>query len=296
MTLNSASFPRSREGLGPMAGNDSLQHPQAALAEVGSSAERSPVTAATPTPTPPSSGSIVSPACATPTAIPDHTLLRCVGRGSYGEVWLARNVFGEFRAVKILHRHAFAEERPFEREYEGIQRFEPVSRSHPSQLAILHVGKDDAAGCFYYVMELADPVDGKRVTGAVELPRAGEPGSSTRARTNQQGPLAIDPATYAPHTLRQELQRRGRLSPAECLEIGCGLTTALAHLHEHGLVHRDIKPSNILFVGGVPKLGDIGLVADVGDTRSIVGHRRLPGVRRAGHARRGHLQSGQGAV
>jgi serine/threonine protein kinase len=29
-------------------------------------------------------------------------------------------------------------------------------------------------------------------------------------------------------------------------------------------VHRDIKPSNIIFVEGVPKVGDIGLVTDVG--------------------------------
>jgi len=42
-------------------------------------------------------------------------------------------------------------------------------------------------------------------------------------------------------------------------------------LHQHGLVHRDIKPSNVLFVNGVPKLGDIGLVTETGDTHSIVG-------------------------
>jgi Tfp pilus assembly protein PilF len=42
-------------------------------------------------------------------------------------------------------------------------------------------------------------------------------------------------------------------------------------LHKHGLVHRDIKPSNVIFVNGVPKLGDIGLVTEAGDTHSIVG-------------------------
>jgi serine/threonine protein kinase len=45
----------------------------------------------------------------------------------------------------------------------------------------------------------------------------------------------------------------------------------LAHLHEQGLVHRDIKPSNVIFVNGVPKLSDIGVVTDAGDTQSIVG-------------------------
>ena len=37
--------------------------------------------------------------------------------------------------------------------------------------------------------------------------------------------------------------------------------TDLAGLHARGLVHRDIKPSNVIFVNGVPKLADIGLVS-----------------------------------
>jgi hypothetical protein len=38
--------------------------------------------------------------------IPDHELLRLIGRGSYGEVWLARNIMGTQRAVKIVYRTA----------------------------------------------------------------------------------------------------------------------------------------------------------------------------------------------
>src|SRR5262249_18014780 len=49
------------------------------------------------------------------------------------------------------------------------------------------------------------------------------------------------------------------------------LTSALAHLHKHGLLHRDIKPANIIFVGGVAKLADIGLVAEAGEARTFVG-------------------------
>jgi len=62
-------------------------------------------------------------------AIPDHTLLEPIGRGAYGEVWLARNVMGALRAVKIVWRSQFESERPYEREFAGIKRFEPVSRS-----------------------------------------------------------------------------------------------------------------------------------------------------------------------
>src|SRR5262249_31310773 len=48
-------------------------------------------------------------------------------------------------------------------------------------------------------------------------------------------------------------------------------TSALAHMHRHGLVHRDIKPSNIIFVQGAPKLADIGLVTEADTTLSYVG-------------------------
>ena len=58
-----------------------------------------------------------------PVSIPDHTLLRVIGRGSYGEVWEARNVMGTPRAVKIVRRQDFEYARPFDREFEGIQRY-----------------------------------------------------------------------------------------------------------------------------------------------------------------------------
>ncbi|MCX6925559.1 MAG: hypothetical protein NT154_20475 [Verrucomicrobia bacterium] len=89
-----------------------------------------------------------------PPRVPDHELLRRIGRGAYGEVWLARSVTGAFRAVKIVHRQSFDHDRPFEREFEGILKFEPISRTDESQVDILHVGRGQ--DCFYYVMELAD--------------------------------------------------------------------------------------------------------------------------------------------
>src|SRR6266567_2858412 len=88
--------------------------------------------------------------------IPDFELLRCIGRGSYGEVWLARNILGTYRAVKIVERKAFRDEETYEIEFSGLQRFEPVSREHDGFVAILHVSRNRAGGYFYYVMELAD--------------------------------------------------------------------------------------------------------------------------------------------
>ena len=90
-------------------------------------------------------------------SVPDYELLRRIGRGAYGDVWLARSqATGALRAAKIVWRHTFEDAEPFKREFEGIQRFERISREHPSQLALFHIGRNEPAGYFYYVMELAD--------------------------------------------------------------------------------------------------------------------------------------------
>ena len=51
-----------------------------------------------------------------PIAIPDHALLRKIGGGSYGDVWLAQHQMGMYRAVKIVARASFKDQKPFERE------------------------------------------------------------------------------------------------------------------------------------------------------------------------------------
>ncbi len=174
--------------------------------------------------------------------IPDFELLRCIGRGSYGEVWLARNILGTCRAVKIVERKAFRDDEAFEREFSGLQRFEPVSREHDGFVAILHVSRNRTAGFFYYVMELADD-DTKRDR--------------------------IEPDTYVPKTLSNELARCRHLSVSQSVQLGLSLSEALAELHRRGLVHRDVKPSNIIFVKGQAKLADIGLVALTGEKNRL---------------------------
>src|ERR1022692_3453999 len=200
-------------------------------------------------------------------SVPDYELLRRIGRGAYGDVWLARSkATGVLRAAKIVWRHTFEDERPYKREFEGIQRFERISREHPSQLALFHIGRNEPAGYFYYVMELAD---------VAEVPGAKCQVSGNDARREETAKLSLDtshlsPGTYVPHTLRADLDR-GRLPANRVLEIGLALSEALGHLHRNGLVHRDVKPSNVIFVNGRPKLADIGLVTDASDRCSIVG-------------------------
>ena len=44
-----------------------------------------------------------------PPALPDYELFRCIGRGSYGGVWIARHVLGQFRAVKLVYHNIASE-------------------------------------------------------------------------------------------------------------------------------------------------------------------------------------------
>lgn len=185
------------------------------------------------------------PAGATPfPIIPDHELIRLIGSGSSGQVWLARDVDGQYRAVKIVYERNFRHRRPFEREFKGIQNVSPISRLHPGLVDILLVGRNDVAGYFYCVMELAD--------------------DAAKGRD-------IAPQEYVPRTLAHDLGKRRRLPLPECARIGMDLAAALSFLHKGGLIHRDIKPSNIIFLDGTPRLADIGLVADVAEARSYVG-------------------------
>jgi CHASE2 domain-containing sensor protein len=166
--------------------------------------------------------------------VPDHELIRCIGRGGYGEVWLSRDILGSFQAVKLLHLRDFSSATPLQTEFEGLKRFTPISRSHPGLLHILHVGRDESKACLYYVMELADDDSAAAATPAFE--------------------------EYVPRTLARDLARLGRLELVDAVNLGIALAEALHHLHTQQLVHRDIKPANIVYVKGHPKLADVGLV------------------------------------
>ena len=88
-------------------------------------------------------------------SIPDHALLQGIGAGAYGDVWLARSALGYLRAVKVVYRDRFDEERPFQREFHGILKYEPISRTHEGLVAVLHVGHNEECGYYYYVMEFS---------------------------------------------------------------------------------------------------------------------------------------------
>jgi serine/threonine protein kinase len=149
-----------------------------------------------------------------PPQIPDHELLCQIGHGAYGEVWLARNAVGALRAVKIVQRQSFQHANHFEREFKGLLKFEPLSRSHDGLVDVLQIGRRDDVGYFYYVMELADPAGPRVASNPCSV--ISKSATSKPEPSDFIGELVTDSLVtdYCPRTLRSELQMHGRLPPA----------------------------------------------------------------------------------
>ena len=170
-----------------------------------------------------------------PPLIPDYELAHLIGRGGFGEVWLARErLTGVFYAVKVIPR-----DRIGAAELEGVRTYKQRAAGHPHLINLEHVGETDQ--CYYYAMELADDARGAGVR---------------------------DPGEYKAMTLSEHLRRHGPVPVAEAVAITCDLLDALEHLHAAGLLHRDVKPANVLRRDGRWKLGDVGLVTTHAETES----------------------------
>ena len=169
-----------------------------------------------------------------------YRLLRPIGAGGFGTVWLAESdASGGFHAVKIVN----SSQRALERELSAVRRFREFSRTmrSPHLIAIEHV--NTIGDALFYVLPLAD----------------GGPSS-----------VPTDPE-WIPDTLASRIEARKSalawFSSKEILEDFLPIARVVAEMNSAGVVHRDIKPANILFFGGSPCLADIGLLDD--DTQSL---------------------------
>lgn len=172
-----------------------------------------------------------------------------IGEGSYGIVWLARSKSGQWCALKAVYQEKFgADPEPFEREFDGVTRYQPISGKYPGLLRVDFVSEKQD-GYFYYVMELGD---------------------------SMASGWEKDAQLFKPHNLGAERARHQdrRLPMRDCLRIGSELAASLELFHQHELIHRDIKPENIMFVNGRPKFADFGLIADkrpTGQVKTFIG-------------------------
>jgi serine/threonine protein kinase len=175
--------------------------------------------------------------------VPGFDLIRPIGKGGFGEVWMAANqTTRQLRAVKVISTARSGTVDAAGREITSIICLEAnLRRHHANLVTVHHVGQ--SAGHIFFVMDLADDV-------------TGEAGSTN--------------STYQPATLQSRLQT-GPLAPDECWRRTGELLAGLAALHDSGMVHRDVKPANCLFVGGELKLADFGLLTEADGQMSRVG-------------------------
>ena len=85
-------------------------------------------------------------------------------------------------------------------------------------------------------------------------------------------------------TLRQRLQREGRLPLDAAVTLAAEVADALAYAHAHGVVHRDIKPENILLSGGHAVVADFGVAQALGPGSAAPVPGASPRLTRAGIA------------
>jgi len=187
-----------------------------------------------------------------PTERPDtldgYRLIRLIGRGGFGEVWLCRSeAMGDYRALKWIPSTSQSR---LEKEYESLLHYRKAAAAlrSPTLLAIEHVGRTDDA--LYYVMPLADGL--------------------TDTAPSDPGWIPLSLA----EKLRGQAEAPGWFSSAEVISLMISVLEGLQILTEAGLVHRDVKPDNILFFHGKPCLGDISLL---GLDAPVVTRRGTPG-------------------
>jgi len=152
-------------------------------------------------------------------------LLAHCGGGAFGDVYYCEDISGRHMAVKIVSKKKLGDS--WARELKGVVNYRKITENAPELLQIFHVGEDEEH--FYYTMEPADSLPGEK---------------------------------YRPDTLAGRLDR-GPLPRDEVFGVLSAIFSGIRTIHDAGFAHRDIKPDNILFVKGVPKLGDIGLTSSM---------------------------------
>ena len=151
---------------------------------------------------------------ASSTLIGRYEVIRELGRGAMGTVFLARDTaLGRMVALKTF-RAPFSDDA--DPEDSGVLRRRSLREaqragtlSHPGIITIYDVVETPDDDSFYIVMEYVE-------------------GQGLDARMRERGPMQLH----------------------EVAPLVAQIAAALDHLHARGIVHRDVKPGNVLVVEG----------------------------------------------
>jgi hypothetical protein len=187
---------------------------------------------------------------------PQLEVLELIGRGGMGAVYKARQPgLDRLVALKILPPKAgsdpgFAER--FTREARALARL-----SHPNIVGVYDFGQVSGAG-----VSPASPA------GVPPTAESGAPPGASQPSTLNPQPLPslhYFLMEYVDGPNLRQLERAGKLSPREALQIVPQICEALQYAHDEGIVHRDIKPENVLLdKKGRVKIADFGLAKILG--------------------------------
>ena len=166
--------------------------------------------------------------------------------GAFGTVCLAEDKSKNLVALKKIshNKHGFL------KELESVLFYRENFNNHPNLIKILSIGVDEdfisedlSLPVLFYTMEVADDI-------------------------NDNVPFG---EAYYGATLTNLIKLIDRIKVQDLFIILKQLLNGVKFLHDHGAAHRDIKPDNILFVDGIPKLADVGLVSSHEVTMSLAG-------------------------
>jgi eukaryotic-like serine/threonine-protein kinase len=196
-----------------------------------------------------------------PERIGGHIILRELGRGGMGVVYLARDEkLDRDVALKAMTNPALAGERGRERFQREVRAV--AALSHPNIVSIHEAGEDE--GTPYYTMPY---VEGRSLAGILaelrdlDLEPTCLTGRHLRvASRDGDSAIAVDPKRRSTRDGSHPSERLARTHVELVARLVLDVAEALAHAHAGGILHRDVKPSNIMVSGeGRALLCDFGL-------------------------------------